>query len=84
MYRNLSRLRPRGCDGIKDAIWKDYGTKALSQTRLGHHLQQPENSYKRIENNGQQFEMERDKQKNNTVYLDFAEKRRHFAGKQRL
>jgi len=27
MYRNLSRLRPRGSDGMKGAIWKDYGTK---------------------------------------------------------
>ncbi len=27
MYRNLSRLRQRGFDGMKGAIWKDYGTK---------------------------------------------------------
>ncbi len=27
LYRNLSRLRPRGFDVMKGAIWKGYGTK---------------------------------------------------------
>jgi len=27
MYRNLSRVRPKGSDGMKSAIWKDYGTE---------------------------------------------------------